>query len=112
MSVKLEGVLTVINEMQVVGSGKKFKKRECVLKTKEQYPQELLIEFNQNDCSMLDGYGVGEEVTIDVNIKGRKWTNTEGVDKYFNSIQGWRISHLNKKPEAPPTEAPPDNLPF
>lgn len=101
MSIKLEGVLTVIKEMQVVGSGKKFKKRVCVLKTKEQYPQELLIEFTQNDCPMLDSYGVGEEVSIDVNLKGRKWTNTEGVDKYFNSIQGWRISYLNEKPEQP-----------
>ena len=99
MSVKLEGVLTVIKEMQVVGSGKKFKKRECVLKTKEQYPQELLIEFTQNDCSMLDSYGVGEEVSIDVNLRGRSWINPEGVTKYFNSIQGWRISHLNTKPQ-------------
>ena len=101
MSIKLTGVLTVINEMQVVGSGKKFKKRECVLKTKEQYPQELLIEFNQNDCSMLDSYGVSEEVSIDVNLMGRSWTNPEGVTKFFNSIKGWRISYLNEKPEQP-----------
>ncbi|MBL4654171.1 MAG: DUF3127 domain-containing protein [Flavobacteriales bacterium] len=93
MNIRLEGTLLVIRDMEVIGG--KFKKRECVLKTKEQYVQEILIEFTQDDCSMLNGYEVGELVSIDVDIRGRKWTNPEGIDKYFNSLKGWRISLLN-----------------
>ena len=94
----LKGVLTVIKEKELVGSYKKFSKRECVLRENSFKHEEILIEFHQDDCSMLNGYAVGEEVSIDINIRGRSWVNPEGETRYFNSIQGWKISYLNAKP--------------
>ena len=82
-------VRSVSHEMQVSAS---FKKRELVVTTEEQYPQHILIEFNQDKCSVLDNYNVNDNVVVDINLRGREWTNPEGVVKYFNQIQGWKIS--------------------
>ena len=97
--IQLIGKLEVINETETV-TGKKFKKRSFVLDVKgEKYPQYLLMEFVQDNVSALDGYSVGDEVTVDINLKGNKWVSPDGVTKYFNSIQAWRISFLNEKPK-------------
>lgn len=41
---------------------------------------------------MLDSLQVGEIVTVSINIRGREWTDPQGNVRYFNSIQGWRIT--------------------
>jgi hypothetical protein len=38
-------------------------------------------------------------VKIDINLRGREWTNPQGETVYFNTIQGWRIGKLQA--EAP-----------
>lgn len=101
---ELTGTIKVINDTQTFGE-KGFRKRELVLTTKDEYPQDILIEFVQDKVDVLDNFGIGEEVTISINIRGKCWTNPEGIDKYFNSIQGWRIN----KSEAGTPELPLDN---
>jgi hypothetical protein len=86
----LTGTIKVINETQTFGE-KGFQKREVVITTNEQYPQDIIIEFVQDKCSILDKYKVGQDVTIGINITGREWTNPQGEVKYFNSIKGWKI---------------------
>jgi len=83
-----------------------FSKRELVVTTSEQYPQSISIEFNK--CSLLDKVNVGDDVTVGVNLRGRKWVNPQGESKYFNTIQGWKIdkSDVAKSPE------PVQDLPF
>jgi hypothetical protein len=54
----------------------------------------ILIEFVQDKCDLLNTYKVGQDVKISINLRGREWINPEGVAKYFNSIQGWRIENL------------------
>ena len=88
---EIQGKVIVIGEVQVVGSSG-FRKRELVVKTEEQYPQTILIEFVQDNTDLLDKFKVGESVSVNINIRGREWVNPEGVTKYFNSIQGWRIT--------------------
>lgn len=83
------GKIKVINATQEVSDS--FKKRELVVSTNEQYPQHILIEFNQDKCAILDGYQVGQSVKVSINLRGREWLNPQGETKYFNSIQGWRI---------------------
>jgi len=87
---ELKGKIKLINETQTIGE-KGFKKRDVVLTTDEQYPQMILIEFVQDKCELLDAFKVDDAVKININIKGREWINPEGVAKYFNAIQGWRI---------------------
>ena len=90
---ELQGTVKVIGLDQQVGAT--FKKRECVVKTSGEYPQEILVEFAQDKCSLLDAVEFGEEVKIHINIRGRMWTNPQGEDKYFNSIQGWKIEKVS-----------------
>lgn len=87
---ELQGIIKVIEETKSFGANN-FRKRDMVLTTDEQYPQHILIEFNQDKCDILNKYNVGQNVKVSVNIRGREWINPQGEAKYFNSIQGWRI---------------------
>ena len=104
------GKIKLINDTQTFGASG-FRKRELVVTTNEQYPQMLLIEFIQDKCDLLNNYQVGQDVKVSINLRGREWINPEGVAKYFNSIQGWRIEVLQAGggTEVPPM-APLDNL--
>lgn len=114
---ELTGKIKLINEEQTFGSSG-FRKRELVITTDEQYPQEILLEFVQDNCDLLNNYKVGQNVKVSINIRGRMWTNPEGVDKYFNAIQGWRIElvSVNSEKDLPPVQKSlsdePDDLPF
>lgn len=98
---QLQGQLTVKKETQTIGDNG-FRKREFVLKTDSQYPQEILLQLVQDKCELLDSFNVGDTINASININGRKWTNKEGVDLYFNSIQAWRLESVsNDTPELP-----------
>jgi translation initiation factor IF-3 len=68
-----------------------FKSRSIHVKTDEQYPQTLDIQFNQEKSSLLDNYKEGDNVKIDINLRGREWVNEKGETSVFNSIAGWKI---------------------
>lgn len=101
---ELQGKIKLIEETKTYGSNG-FRKREMVITTEEQYPQSILIEFVQDKTELLNSYQVGQDVKVHINIRGREWVNPEGVTKYFNSIQGWRIESL--APAAPSSNMPP-----
>jgi hypothetical protein len=88
--------MEVIGKIKVIGNVQQvtdsYKKRELVVTTAEQYPQHILIEFGQDKCDLLNNYAIGDEVKVGINLRGREWVNPEGVSKYFNSVQGWKIS--------------------
>ena len=71
-----------------------FRKREFVVTTNEQYPQNIIIEFVQDKCELLDSFEVNDIVKVNINLRGREWVNPEGETKYFNSIQAWRIEKV------------------
>jgi hypothetical protein len=83
----------MIDQTKEVGSGG-FKKRDVVVTTDEQYPQHISVQFVQDKCDLLNNFQVGEAVKIDINLRGREWTNAQGETVYFNTIQGWRIGKL------------------
>lgn len=95
-----------------------YKKRELVVKTDEQYPQFINIEFAQDKTDLLNGLAIGQEVKVHINLGGREWVNPAGETKYFNSIKGWRVEKLSDAPTptAQPAGQVPDNsetdLPF
>jgi translation initiation factor IF-3 len=99
-----------------------FRKRELVVTTEEQYPQQIMVEFTQDKVSELDKFKEGDKVQVNINIRGREWTSPQGEVKYFNTIQGWRISALEAQggaAEMPPMDSETaddamgeDDLPF
>ncbi len=104
---EVTGKIKWIDETKTYGNNG-FRKREVVITTEEQYPQQILIEFIQDKCELLNNYQVGQNVKIGINLRGREWTNPEGETKYFNSIQGWRIDALenDSSTETPPMPTP------
>ena len=101
---QITGRLKFIGSTQEVSAS--FKKREVVVSTNEQYVQHILIEFQQDKCDVLNGYNVGDEVEVSINIKGKEWTNPQGETKYFNSIQGWKINKVGSQQQAPQSNEP------
>lgn len=94
---ELIGKIKVIKEVNQVSE--KYKKRELVVTTDEQYPQSILVEFAQDKCDLLNNFKVGQEVKIGINLRGREWINPQGEAKYFNTIQGWSIFDSQSKPK-------------
>jgi hypothetical protein len=87
---KITGKIIVKSDLIVVSD--KFRKIEFVVETEEQYAQKLQIQVTQDKCDMLQYYRVGDEVEVNVNIKGREWLNpATGETKYFLSLDAWSI---------------------
>lgn len=90
---EVKGRITVVNATQQINDT--FQKRELVLQTVEDWPQVYKIEFIQDNCKKLDGYNVGDMVTVGINLRGREYTKQNGETGYFTSLQGWRIEKEN-----------------
>lgn len=73
-----------------------FSSRDIVITTDEQYPQHILVQFVQDKCDLLNSFQVGEAVKIDINLRGREWTNPQGETTYFNNIIGETIEIIEK----------------
>lgn len=107
---EVQGRIKMIGETQTFGNNG-FRKREIVVTTEEQYPQHIMVEFVQDKTDLLNSYQVGQQVKININLRGREWVNPQGETKYFNSIQGWRIEALQTEttgenlPPVPPMDA-------
>tara|TARA_R110002050_G_scaffold225447_1_gene361349 strand:- start:23225 stop:23620 length:396 start_codon:yes stop_codon:yes gene_type:complete len=102
---EVSGIVKRIGGTQEVSA--KFRKREIVVTTEEQYPQHISIEFIQDKTSLLDGFREGEKVNIGINLRGREWTSPQGEVKYFNTINGWKIDKMSG---APAPSNPADNM--
>jgi hypothetical protein len=93
---EIKGKVAFIGEKQTISD--KFAKREFVLETAEQYPQLILIQATNERCGILDKLTLGQDVTASINLRGRKWTDKDGNDKYFNTIEAWKINFGSDKP--------------
>ena len=110
-SMNIKGKIKVIGQTKTFGSG--FTKRDLVVTTQEQYPQDILVEFTKDNCETLNNYNVGDEVEVGINLRGREWTSPQGEVKYFNTIQGWKIgttqAEVTVEAHSPDRD---DDLPF
>jgi len=93
---EIKGTLKVIRDIQQVSAN--FQKREFVIETQEQYPQTIALELHGDKVDIIDAYGIGESVTVAINLRGREWINPQGEAKYFNTIVAWKIQRENSQP--------------
>jgi hypothetical protein len=90
----------------------RFRKREFVVQTKEQYPQTLCFEFTQDKTSVLNNFQVGQEVNVEFNIRGREWTPPQGgATRYYTTLQAWRMNAVQGAGPGP-SDLPPQGQPF
>ena len=95
--IKVTGKVHSIGKEQIVSE--KFKKREIVLETTQgNYKNHRVIQFTNDKTGLLDNAKVGTEVTININLKGRLWTGNDGIEKCFNTDEGWTIEQVGAKP--------------
>ena len=87
---EIQGRIKVIFASETVGQNG-FQKRDLVITTEEQYPNDILIQFTQQRCDLLNNLKVGQNVRVHFNLRCREWTNQQGEVKYFNTIEGWKI---------------------
>ena len=114
---ELEGKIKVIFETQTFDSG--FRKREVVITTEDQYPQEVVFQFVQDKVTDLDGYAVGDQIKLTFDVRGREYNG-----RYFVNLQAWRVEKVGAAAPSPEAAAPPvdslepagsdeeDDLPF
>lgn len=87
---EIQGRIKVIFATEAVGANG-FQKRDLVITTDGQYPQDIIIQFAQGNCALLDNLQIGQMVKIHFNLQGREWTSPQGEVKYFNTVVGWKI---------------------
>ena len=105
---EIQGRIKTIFATETVGQNG-FQKRDLVITTEEQYPNDILIQFTQQRCDLLNNLQVGQNVKVYINIRGREWTNPQGETKYFNTIEGWKIEVIqttNVANQQPVQQAP------
>jgi Domain of unknown function (DUF3127) len=84
----ITGRLKVVMEEKVFPSG--FNKREFVITTEEQYPNDISFELLKDKCALVNNFQPGDRVTVRFDIRGREWQG-----KYFNSLVAWKLDNAN-----------------
>lgn len=116
---EIKGSVHEIGETQQVTDT--FKKRDLVIQYAEnpQFVEYIKFEATQDRTAIFDNLSIGDEVEVSFNLRGRPWTNREGVTSYFNSLVAWRVNKISgAEPSnvAPPpvdiADANEDNVPF
>ena len=88
---EIKGTIVKINPVQTVGKNN-FKKSSIWIETADQYPQTIEIEFVKEKADEIQSLSSGSNITVQIDIKGRKWTNPDGLTRVFNTIQGWKYA--------------------
>ena len=99
-TIAVTGEIVEIDDVKIISDN--FKKREFILKhaPNPEYPDFLKLEVVQNKTDLLDKYKVGQEVEVDINLKGKKWEKGK-ESGYFNSLQAWRIQPASQEDNEP-----------
>lgn len=99
---------TIVRLFQAQQISEKFKSQKVWIKeVTGDYPNTFEVEFTNNNCAKLDAFAEGQEVLIDINLRGRYWQKDtrEGV---VTSLNGWKIA-LVEAGEVSPSD---DDLAF
>lgn len=92
MSYKITGTVTQITQPQAITE--KFTRSLLWVKTDEQYPQEVEVQFVQNNADMVANTSVGKVVEITFSINGRRNTGKDNVERIFNTLTGFQLKNL------------------
>jgi hypothetical protein len=87
---ELTGTIARIKDVEKIPSksdGKDFLKRELWLNVPDgKFSETLCLEFHNERTELVDSFAEGQEVTVDVNLKGK----VVG-ERCFNTFQAWKI---------------------
>ena len=99
-------IIELFDTVQVTDS---FQKREFVVETSKEhndktYTELVCFQLVQDNVDIITKYAMGQEIKVLFNLKGRKWVNPEGVEKFFNSLDAYGVysASEDKDPPMPP----------
>lgn len=91
--ITISGEVYHIGQLEIVSE--KFKKRDLVIQTNEKFPQLISLQVTQDKTELLNNLNIGDHVECNINLRGREWTDRNGVRKFFNTIEAWSIQLKN-----------------
>ena len=81
----MKGAIKLINPIKVISD--KFSVREFVITTADaKYPQEVIFQTVNDRMDVIAPYGVGQEVTVSFNVRGREYNG-----KYYNTLDAYKV---------------------
>ena len=84
---QIEGTVKLINDTATFGSG--FTKREFVITTDDQYPQDIKLECIKDKCALLDSVNQGSKVNVSFRIRGNEYQG-----RYYVNLQAFKIDAI------------------
>lgn len=105
---EISGKLKVIEDIQTFSSG--FTKREFVVTTNDaKYPQDIKFEIVKDKCSLLDNYSLGQDVSVNFDIRGNEYNG-----RYYVNLNCWKIQKAGAQSsqQAAPQNEPNFDNPF
>ena len=105
---EISGKLKVIEDIQTFSSG--FTKREFVVTTNDaKYPQDIKFEIVKDKCSLLDSYSLGQDVSVNFDIRGNEYNG-----RYYVNLNCWKIQKTGAQStqQAAPQNEPNFDNPF
>lgn len=141
MALTITGKIKSIGSLQTIPSkngGSPFEKRELVIDTtrfdpytgeRSEYENYPALEFTGEKCKDLDGYQVGQVVTVSFELQGSFYKDKDGIEKNITRPRAFKIEarKIQNQPSQPiqpqaapqrqPQDVPPPppancNLPF
>ena len=90
---ELKGKIVEIFETEQIKEN--FSKRIFIVEYLDnpKYPELIKFELNNVKCAVIDKFDIGDDVTVGFNLRGKKYTNQQGLVQYFTTIQAWSISN-------------------
>ena len=84
MSYDMTGTVKVVLDLMTFDSG--FTKREFVITTQDQYPQDVKFETVRDKTSICDKLQEGQEVTVSFDVRGNEYKG-----RYYVNLNAWRV---------------------
>ena len=117
----------LVAKFDIVQRTETFKTREFVIEKSEDIGGRVITNYVKFQCvqdktAMPDKFNLGDDVKVQFNIKGTKWTK-DGKENYITNLDAWRMEVVkmgqsdNEPPQASYNDIPPpsdvaDDLPF
>ena len=99
--VTIKGEIKFVDEVREYGNNG-FRKHQVVVETGDgKWDNPVPVEFIKAAIEKSQGLQVGDKVSIDARINGREWTGTDGVTKWFTSINGYKIQKESRQENVP-----------
>jgi hypothetical protein len=114
MRSKVTGFVCLIENTKEYGKNDFRKRKVILMQNQGKYDNYIPVEFIQDMCDEADQLEMGMEVTIEYSLNGRKWTNPEGEDHFFLSLEvkDFEIAKMAHAVEATQDDEEKEDVPF